>query len=105
LWFDWYQAPAFRKPQRDKPGPDAKANIKEKLTTALERRYFEEGLVKSLTAFFGLPKGDFDMRMVYDSTLSGVNNAIWAPLFSFPNINTLLRIFETGTLMGDADIG
>jgi hypothetical protein len=62
-------------------------------------------LVKSLTAIFGAAKGDFDIHMVYDGTFSGLNRALWAPWFSFPNINTILRIVETGTFMGDVDIG
>jgi hypothetical protein len=43
--------------------------------------------------------------MVYDRTLSGLNKALLAPWLSLPNINTLLRMVETGTLVGDAFIG
>jgi hypothetical protein len=47
------------------------------------------------------------MLVHYDGTLSGLNQALWAPWFSLPipNIDTLLQIVETATFMGDADIG
>jgi hypothetical protein len=61
-------------------------------------------LVKSLTALFGVAKGDFNIGMVYDGSLSGLNKVMWTPWFSLPNINTLLRIVETGTFMGYAHI-
>jgi hypothetical protein len=61
-------------------------------------------LVKFFTAFFGVAKADFDIHMVYAGTLSGLNNVLWAHRFSLPNINTFIRIVETGTFMGEADI-
>jgi hypothetical protein len=105
LWFNFDQAPAFKIPQRNDPDQNAKSKIRENLTIALEQIYFEEGLVKSLTSFFGVSKGDLNIHMVYDGTLYGLNKAPWPPWFSLPNSNTLLRIVETGTFMRDAYIG
>jgi hypothetical protein len=104
-WFDFDQSPAFKRPQRDEPDPNAKSKTNEKQTIKIDRIYFEEGLVKSLTTFFVLAKWDFGIHMVYDGTLSRLNMMIWAPWFSLPNINTLLRIVETGIFMGDTYIG
>lgn len=45
------------------------------------------------------------MRMVYDATKSGINNAIWKPLFTMPIIDFRLRAVEAGTFMMDCDGG
>ena len=37
------------------------------------------GVVKSLTAFFDVPKGSDDIRMVYDGTVNGFNDSIEVP--------------------------
>jgi hypothetical protein len=46
-----------------------------------------------------------DIRMVYDSTRSGLNDAMWAPWFPLPTIEAHLRFVDNGTHMGDIDIG
>jgi hypothetical protein len=61
-------------------------------------------LVKSLTTFFGVPKGEDDMRVVYDGSLPGLNAALWCPWFMIPNTNSHLRMLEPGTFMSDVDI-
>jgi hypothetical protein len=42
--------------------------------------------VSSLTSFFAVPKGTAGIRVVYDATRSGLNDAIWAPNFFLPTI-------------------
>jgi hypothetical protein len=53
----------------------------QKLLKVKNRRYFEEGVVTGLTSFFAdVPKGEEDIRMVYDGTASdGLNEVLWAP--------------------------
>jgi hypothetical protein len=70
----------------------------------LKQRYFEVGLVKSLTTFFGVPKGEDDMQVVYDGSLPILNTALWCPFFMLPNANSHLRTVEPGTFMSDVDI-
>jgi hypothetical protein len=101
LWFDSTLAPSYRRPQRAEKNPTLKARVKEKLDKVLKRRYFEVGLVKSLTTFFGVPKGEDDMRVVYDGSLPGLNAALWCPWFVIPNTNSHLRTVEPGTFMSD----
>jgi hypothetical protein len=43
--------------------------------------------------------------MVYDASVSGLNDAIWVPRFPLPTIQTHLRAVEEGTWMADLDIG
>ena len=70
--------------------------------------YFgSETEVKSLNHFFPVPKtwkegGGF--RMVYDATQSGLNDAVWAPWFAMPTIDSHLRVVETGVFMTDCDV-
>ena len=46
-----------------------------------------------------------EIRMVYDATKSGLNDAVWAPWFSLPTIDTKLRSVKAGTYMCDCDVG
>jgi hypothetical protein len=43
--------------------------------------------------------------MVYDASVSGLNDSIWVPRFPLPTIQTHLRAVEEGTWMADLDIG
>jgi hypothetical protein len=73
--------------------------------TVFARRYFEYGLILSLTSFFLVSKGDTDIWMVYNGTSSGMNTHLWVPWFALPTIYDLARFLEVGTFMGDSDIG
>lgn len=79
--------------------------MQEKLQLVRDRRYVVGGSVESLTSFFAVPKGDDDIRMVYDGTKSGLNASIWVPRFPLPTVNTMLRAVTFGTVMSDFDIG
>ena len=52
-----------------------------------------------------MPKGKDDIRLVYDATKSGLNEACWAPWFSLQTCESHLRAVDPGTFMGDADLG
>jgi hypothetical protein len=79
--------------------------MQKKLLVVRNRRYIIPGTVKSLTSLFSVPKGDTDIRLVYDGTKSGLNRAVWAPWFPLPTIEAHLRCVTAGTYMGDIDIG
>jgi hypothetical protein len=76
-----------------------------KLMTVFARRYFEYGLILCLTSFFSVPKGDTDIRMVYNGTSSGMNSHLWAHWLALPTIYALARALAVGTFMGDSYIG
>jgi hypothetical protein len=76
LWFDSTLDPSYKRPQRAENNPTLKSQAKEKLDKVLQRIYFEVGLVKSLTTFFRVPKGEYDMRVVYDDSLPALNSAL-----------------------------
>jgi hypothetical protein len=79
--------------------------MKEKLEKVRKRRYIGEAFIQSLTAFFAVPKGLDDISMVYDGTVSGLNDCTWVPRFVLPTIETHLRSVDEDTYMADVDVG
>lgn len=45
------------------------------------------------------------IRMMYDATKSGLNDAAWSFWFSLPTIDSELRALKSGTYMFDCDVG
>ena len=97
--------PRWLVPQRAEKDPNLRAAMRKKLDKVRKLRYICPGEVKSLTSFFAVPKGENDIRMVYDGTKSGLNDAMWAPWFALPTIESHLRFVAKGSFMGDLDIG
>jgi hypothetical protein len=97
--------PRYTAAQRDVKDPKIKEKVKEKLQKVRMRRYIAEGYVVSLTSFFEVPKGEDDIRMVYDGSVGGLNDAMWVPRFVLSTLNAHLRAMEKGTFMGDLDVG
>jgi hypothetical protein len=61
--------------------------------------------VRSLMFMFDVPKGTDDVRMVYDRSKSGLNDALWAPWFSLPTVDTTTRALLLGYWCADNDYG
>mmetsp|Transcript_10111 Transcript_10111/g.14603 ORF Transcript_10111/g.14603 Transcript_10111/m.14603 type:complete len:596 (-) Transcript_10111:44-1831(-) len=99
------QLPKWHVPQRHESDAATRANVRTKLVVVRGRGYIAPSLVKALTAFFSVKKGETDIRVVYDGTKSGLNAALWAPWFPLPTIEGHLRAVEPGYYMGDIDIG
>ncbi|CAJ1944736.1 unnamed protein product, partial [Cylindrotheca closterium] len=100
-----YTPKAWTQPQRSGQNPKAHGLMKIKLQLVRAKRYITKGFVKSLTSFFGVDKGLFDIRMVYDGTKSGLNDSLWVPGFPLPTVDTMLRAVTYDTVMSDFDIG
>jgi hypothetical protein len=95
------QKPSFKRPQADTKCSKMREKMQAKLNKVRRRRYIAPGFVSSLTSFFAVPKGAEDIRMVYDASVSGLNDCIWVPRFPLPTIRTHLRAVEEGTYMAD----
>jgi hypothetical protein len=76
-----------------------------KIEKFLERRYIAAGKVMNLTFLFSVPKGEDDIRIVWDSSGNGVNTTLWTPSFGISTVRTLTWYIVAGTNMGDFDIG
>jgi hypothetical protein len=105
VWFR--EAPKqWRRPQPPGSTSQIHSLMKSKLEKVRERRYVQgSSEIQSLISFFAVPKGEDDVRMVYDGTKSGLNDCIWVPRFPLPTVGTHLRAVEPGTFMGDMDVG
>jgi hypothetical protein len=84
-------SPSYRRPHQAERNPILKDRVKDKMDKVLKRRHFEVGLVKSLTIFFGVPKGEDDMRVIYDGSLPVLNASLWCTWFMLTNANSHLR--------------
>ena len=82
--------PRYLVPQRAERDPTSHKTIVFKLKKVREKGYIIPGAVRSLTSFFSVPKGDGDVRMVYDATKSGLNAQLWAPWFLLPTVDSYL---------------
>jgi hypothetical protein len=103
----WFRSkvPCWRVPQRGEKDPTIFQAMNSKLERVRRLRYIQEGTVDSLTSYFSVPKGTSDIRMVYDGTKSGLNDAMWAPWFALPTLESHLRFVGKDTFLGDIDIG
>jgi hypothetical protein len=93
----WFiqQPPSFtRSQQRDKDS-DLAGKIKAKLENVALKGYISPGPVKSLTRYFAIPKGETDVRMVYDATVSSLNDCLWVPSFVLPDTESLVNLMNT----------
>ncbi|KAL7559945.1 hypothetical protein ACA910_008267 [Epithemia clementina (nom. ined.)] len=55
--------------------------------------------------FFAIPKGETDIRMVYDGTKSGLNDCLFAPWFPLLDADSLTNVLDTGYWCIDNDYG
>jgi hypothetical protein len=99
------QPPLNRKPQRPAPNAKVQDQMREKLETVRNRNYIGPIPVASLTNFFHVDKGFWDIRLVYGGTALGLNASIWVSGFEMPTINFHLRAVGPDTFMADIDIG
>jgi len=85
-----------------------RAMVKKKLAKVLKKDYIEICDIEEIEAMmfmFHVPKGEDDIRMVYDGSKSGLNRALWAPWFALPNIDTMARWVVAGSWLADNDYG
>ena len=111
----WESSPSSTSPhprnEDRQPGFDSeddRLKVKAKLDSVIKKGYIEMCDIAELEAMmymFSVPKGDCDIRMVYDGSRSGLNEAIWSPWFALPTIDALLRWTVVGSWLGDNDYG
>jgi len=76
-----------------------------KLSKIRNRGYLEAAPVLNCIRYFPVPKGQDDIRIVYDGTEGGLSVALWAPSFYLPNGNSALRNMDFDTFCVDLDLG
>ena len=106
LWVFEEKLPSNTKRQRMPRDPVVLELMMEKITKVKNRNYIGKwGNVVNLSNYFPVPKGENDIRLVYDLSASGLNDALWAPRFWMP---TMLNVVDCAThtsWFGDVDVG
>ncbi|KAL7570893.1 hypothetical protein ACA910_018953 [Epithemia clementina (nom. ined.)] len=95
----WLSAPPrYTRRQQLPSDPAVREKDKEKLNKVQKRRNITPlENIRSLTNFSTVPKGEQDIRMVYNGTKSGLNRALFAPWFLLATVDTMLRSVDVGT--------
>lgn len=101
------EGPTSMEPQPPIYDKEKRRKIREKIDKVMHRRYMLcTGVdIKSLIRYFGVPKGESDIRIVYDGTANHLNSKIWVPSFWLPTVDTLIRALDKNSWLADRDIG
>eukprot|EP00536_Pseudo-nitzschia_multiseries_P008909 jgi/Psemu1/21777/gm1.21777_g len=99
-------APLNADQQTSYSDPGIKALVKEKVFVAINKGCIELSDIKFLEAMmfmFHVPKGETNVRIVYGGTKSGLNDALYAPWFALPTVDSMLQWVVAGTWLADKD--
>ena len=102
------EAPMNRDQQPAYECEEVRAKVKKKLDNVLMKGYIELTdiqLVEAMMFMFHVPKGEADIRMVYDGTKSGLNDALFSYWFALPTVNSMVRWVVAGSWLADNDYG
>jgi hypothetical protein len=76
-----------------------------KIDGMLRKGYLSSGFVVNLLHYFAVPKGEADIRVVFNGTSCGLNDALWSPNFYLPTARTVGNLLTLSTWMADVDFG
>ena len=97
--------PQGRRTKRIKMKSEVRAIVANKIAGMVKRCYIEEGHVSSSLDYFAVPKGDADVRVVFDGSSCGLNKVLWAPNFYLPSASSAVMLLSFSTWMADMDFG
>ena len=93
------------RPQRKEKDPSVSLKLAKNISKLVSRGYIMEGVILALTSFFAVPKGIDDIHMVFDATVSGLNNSLCDPNFTLPSMGSFLMMVGPETHVVDIDVG
>ena len=106
LWVYQSKLPANTKRQRMPRDLGIFELMIEKIVKVHKRKYIGKwGTIVNLSHYFPVPKGNNDIRMVYDLSASGLNDALWAPRFWMPTMLNVVDCAIHTSWFGDVDAG
>ena len=80
-----------------------------KIKKALKRGYLniapDVKKVHNVIDYFGVEKGESDIRVVFNGTSCGLNGAVWAPNFWLPTAKSMVRALNFNFKSVDIDLG
>ena len=87
---------------------DKKNLIFEKLEKYIIRGYLvldDPSAIKNYIDYFHVPKGETDIRLVFNGTSCGLNDATWSSRFWLPMSTTMTRLLSYNYKVVDMDLG
>jgi hypothetical protein len=96
-----------REAQPNISDPKVREMAKEKIIKVVRRWYLQTtGVnVRSYIKYFAVPKGEDNIRIVYDAMANQLNECVWVPTFWLPTIDSLLRGLDNSSWITNQDIG
>ena len=91
--------------EQDNPFPMRQEQLKEEVNQLRTKSYIGPGFVLSVLNYFGVPKGETDIRVVFDATKCKLNTTLWTPNFFLATIESNMMNVDTETWMNDLDLG
>jgi len=84
--------------------------IYSKIKKAVQRGYLKlevatDSKIKNVIDYFGVEKGESDIRVVFNGTSCGLNGAVWAPNFWLPPAKSMVRALSFNFKAVDIDLG
>jgi hypothetical protein len=106
VWFERL-GPTTRESQPIIADPDLRTKAKDKIIKVVRRRYLiTSGItIKSLIKYFAVPKGEDNVRLVYDAMANKLNECAWVPSFWLPTIDSLVRALNKESWMTNRNVG
>lgn len=86
--------PCYKVPLCREQHPTVCKQMRKKLQFVRNRRYTQNAYAASLTSYFSVLKGQYDIRMVCNATKSGLNKVIWVPNFSLSSIEAIMQLMD-----------
>ena len=85
--------------------PETRKLVSSKVESMVSKSYLENGHVKTSLHYFAVPKGDSDIRVVFDGTSCGLNDSLWSPNFFLPTSKNAAEMLSFNSWMADVDFG
>ena len=82
---------------------DTRRLVSSKVQSMVSKSYLELGRVKTSLHYFAVPKGEEDIRVVFDGTSCGLNEALWSPNFFLPTSRNAAEMLTFDSWMADSD--
>ena len=90
--------------RKDKDTP-VRVKVANKMSKLVARGYIREGVILVLAPFLSVSKVTEDICMVLDTTVSRLNDYLWATNFMLPPMDILLMMVGPNTHMINLDVG
>ena len=98
-------SPIWMMPHRRERDPYVSLNVANKMIKFVARGFITEVIILALISFFSVPKVTEDIHMVFDATLSGLNNSLWDTKFMLPSMGGFIMMVAPGMHMVNLYVG